>query len=112
MLDVLIDANTQSHKTHGKKYKKFYPEGSLKHMRGFKPPKMFSHGVELFSAYTEPKNLPPIEEKRVIKKKGDKKEFKKSFMPNKLVDNSNFSSAISSYVCNLKKEYPTAFHKY
>jgi len=110
-IDELVDANTQSKKSHGAKYKKTLPDGSIKHLQGFKPPKIFKMGMDLFSKYEEPV-LPKVEEKKVIKKKGEKGDFKMSFKPNKLVDNSTFSSAISSYACNLKKEYPSAFHKY
>jgi hypothetical protein len=39
---------------------------------------MFHMGADLFSKFEEPK-LEKLEVKRVIKKKGDKKEFKSSF---------------------------------
>lgn len=57
---------------------KHLPDGSLKHLRGFKPPRLVKAGLDLFSNYIEP-ILPKIEVKVVIKKKGDAKEFKSSF---------------------------------
>ncbi len=56
----------------------------MKHLHGFRPPKVTQMGVNLFSKFEEP-ILPKLEEKRVIKKKGDKGDFKMSFRLRKIL---------------------------
>ena len=68
----------QSNKPLRKKWVKKLPDGSLKHIRGFKPPRLEKMGMDLFSKYEEP-ILPKIEEKKVKKKKEAKGEYKSSF---------------------------------
>jgi hypothetical protein len=41
----------------------------------------------------------------------EKKEFKNSFKPNRLKDSSVFSPPVTSFLSNLKKEFPRVFHK-
>jgi hypothetical protein len=56
----------------------------VKHLHGFRPPKVTQMGVNLFSKFEEP-ILPKLEEKKVIKKKGDKGDFKMSFRLRKIL---------------------------
>lgn len=80
-------------------------------MNKFKPNSFSKSGYDsLFNVVTGNPFNPIVEKKRKYKR-GEKPEFKKPFTSNKLDDVSLFSPAISSFTCNLKKEFPRVFRK-
>lgn len=99
------------------KYEKVLPKGSTKHNQPFSPPKLISTGREtLFN--DDLYKLPPIEEKKIsasevikMRKETEQKKNRPAFTYNKIMKHSTFSPSITSFSCNLKREFPSiSFH--
>lgn len=103
------------------KYVKTLPSGSIKHLKAFSPPKLISTGRaclfddNLYTLHTYVPKAPnsrELDEKEMQKNLRERREFeqknkKKAFTYNKLMDNSNFAPAISSFKVNLKRDFPS-----
>lgn len=113
----LLDEFRNIKKNGRPKYEKVIPKGSTKHDKPFAPPKLISTGRDtLFS--DDLYKLPPVEEKKVpaseilkMRKEKEQKKNRPAFTYNKLMNHSTFSPPITSFSCNLKKEFPKiSFH--
>lgn len=97
-------------KTGNPKYEKKLPPGAIKHVAPFRPARLLYSGRDgLFNddLYKMP-NLPP-EQKLTLKERLEleEKNKKPTFRYNKLMQHSHFSPCISSFNCNLKRDFPT-----
>ena len=98
------------------KYQKPKIPGSVSHIKPFSPPKLISTGRDaLFNddLYKIPK-LPETTKNSMSLRERieyEKAHRKNPFTYNKLMNTATFSPAISSFTCNLKREFPTiCFH--
>lgn len=100
-------------KNPNKKYSKYYPPNSAKHMRPFTPASLSKVGRDgLFNK--DIWNCPSIPEKRVIVNQREKKEYeaahrKVPFTYNKLQKHSTFSPSIVTNQINMKRDFPSVF---
>ena len=98
------------------KYQKPKIPGSVSHIKPFSPPKLISTGRDaLFNddLYKLPK-LPETTKNSMSLRERieyEKAHRKNPFTYNKLMNTATFSPAISSFTCNLKREFPSiCFH--
>jgi len=93
------------------RYKLSKPKFAVEHMAKFKPSHNDKLGVN--SLFREENGIPfsPFVAKERLNKPGEKPEFKKPFTYNKLDQISVFSPPMSSFVGNLKREFPKVFRK-
>jgi len=113
--DLLDKAIEERHKGR-EKYKTVLAKGAKKHDFAFKPNHLGKSGSD--DLFSEIYGIPFIGHEKVkidLKERAASKEkdkFSKPFTYNKLHENSVFSPAVSSFTCNLKKEFPSVFNKY
>ena len=98
------------------KYEKPVIPGSVKHIKPFSPPKLISTGRDcLFNddLYKMPKLSQSVGDTRTLKERleYEKAHRKNPFTYNKIMSIGQFSPSMSSFTCNLKRDFPTiCFH--
>jgi len=118
----IIESHLEVKKSKGGKhlrYNKPLPEGSMPHDSAFSPASLIKTGVDslfhtnLVKKFDEwkPKPVEPEKKEVVIKsRKNNNNEKKKdSFFPNRLHDNTTFSTSVANHIGNLKREFPSVF---